>query len=129
MTLAPAVVIGFPTTARAHVVALSVSGDVAELRRLAQRCAAAGRRAGLEMERRRFRPHVTLARASSRSAPVDARRVVASYDGPPWPVTTLRLVHSTIGAVVTHRTLATWPVGAEGADQLTSARRPSRRSG
>lgn len=101
---------GFPSARRARVTYVAVSGDAAALRRLADRCTAAGRRVGLDLEERRFHAHLTLGR--SRTEPVD----VTSYDAlpalPSWPVTSLQLVHSTLGAVVRHETLAEWPLGS-----------------
>jgi RNA 2',3'-cyclic 3'-phosphodiesterase len=95
----------------ARVLWAGVDGDVAGLTRLAERCVAAGRRCGLTMEDRSYRPHLTLARA--RRDPVDLREAVAalsSYVGQPWPVTSLRLVKSTLGAHVTHEPLHEWPL-------------------
>jgi RNA 2',3'-cyclic 3'-phosphodiesterase len=93
--------------AKARVLWVGLDGDVDALRRLADRCAGAGRRARIAMEDRAFRPHLTVAR--SRKDPVDVRELVArlaSYTGEWWTVTSLRLVHSTLGAQVRHETLA-----------------------
>ena len=102
----------FPGQAgRARVLWIGVDGDSTTLSRLAERCAAAARRSGISVEERAFRPHLTLARA--RRDTVDARAQVAelsSYAGDPWQVTSVRLVHSTIGAKVTHETLAQFPL-------------------
>lgn len=106
----------FPRQAnRARVLWIGVAGDVAVLSRLADRCAAAGRRSGVAMEDRPFRPHLTVARA--RRDPVDLRDTIAglsAYDGVPWPATSLRLVHSTLGAHVEHRTVQEWPLPRPG---------------
>jgi 2'-5' RNA ligase len=97
----------FPKQAqRARVLWVGLDGDVATLTRLADRCVAAGRRCGLAMEDRAFRPHLTLAR--TRKEPADLRDVVAalaSYAGRPWTPTALRLVHSTLGPPTTHETI------------------------
>jgi 2'-5' RNA ligase len=102
----------FPKQAiKARVLWVGIEGDVATLDRLAERCIAAGRRCGLAMQARSFRPHLTLARA--RRDPVDLRETVtalSSYAGSSWPVTSLRLVHSTLGATVRHETLHEWPL-------------------
>ncbi|HET7310238.1 MAG TPA: RNA 2',3'-cyclic phosphodiesterase [Mycobacteriales bacterium] len=93
--------------ARARVFWTGLGGDVTSLSRLAERCAAAARRTGIDVEERPYRPHLTLARA--RRDPVDARDAVSrlsSYDGEPWTVSSIRLVHSTLGASVRHETLA-----------------------
>lgn len=97
----------FPRQAsRARVLWLGLDGEVHAVRRLADRCAGAGRRARIAVEDRKFRPHLTLARA--RRETVDAQELVdrlASYSSPWWTVTSLRLVHSTLGPVVRHETL------------------------
>ncbi len=52
--------------------------ESASLRRLAARCESAARRAGLKAERRRFRPHVTLAYLNGADAPGVARWIQAN---------------------------------------------------
>jgi 2'-5' RNA ligase len=97
--------------ARARVLWAGVDGDLAELARLADRCVASGRRCGLAMEDRSYRPHLTLARA--RRDPVDLRETLAtlsSYAGQSWRPTSLRLVKSTLGSTVTHETLNEFPL-------------------
>jgi RNA 2',3'-cyclic 3'-phosphodiesterase len=100
----------FPSrAAEARVLWVGLDGDVDRLVRLADRCRAAGRRIGLALDARAYRPHLTLARARGAA---DLRAHVASgYDGDPWPVGTLRLVHSTLGPRAHHETLAAWPLG------------------
>ena len=93
-----------PTKAR--VLWIGLDGEVDALRRLADRCAGAGRRARIAMEDRAFRPHMTLARA--RRDAVDVTELaggMASYTSPWLQVTSLRLVHSTLGREVRHETL------------------------
>ncbi|MBO1337610.1 RNA 2',3'-cyclic phosphodiesterase [Streptomyces sp. VRA16 Mangrove soil] len=73
-----------------------VTGDVPVLRRLAERAEAAGRKAGLPGEHRRYRPHLTLAR--SRAA-YDFEPYVTALDGfagQPWTVGELALVRSNL---------------------------------
>jgi 2'-5' RNA ligase len=98
----------FPNqAARARVLWTGLTGDTTSLSRLAERCSAAARRTGIEVEDRPFRPHLTLARA--RRDVADAREVVSrlsAYDGRPWTVSSIRLVHSMLGARVRHETLA-----------------------
>jgi 2'-5' RNA ligase len=104
----------FPRNPRAaKVVWLGLAGDVEPLRRLAERCAAAARRTGIEVGRQRFTPHLTIAR-SRPSGGTDAQRVLGwlgTFATGSWRAETLRLVHSTLGATVTHETLAEWPLG------------------
>lgn len=95
--------------AKARVLWVGLDGEVRELSRLAERCAAAARRCGIAIEDRPFRPHLTLARA--RRDAVDAREELArlsSYAGTSWPVRNIRLVHSTLGGRVHHQTLDTF---------------------
>ena len=91
---------------KARVLWIGLDGDVDMVRRLADRCAGAGRRARIAMEERAFRPHLTLARA--RRGAVDATSSVealASFASPWWTVTSFRLVHSHLGPTVRHETL------------------------
>jgi 2'-5' RNA ligase len=93
-----------PTKAR--VLWVGLDGEVDALRRAADRCAGAGRRARIAMEDRAFRPHLTLARA--RRDAVDVTELadgMSSYTSPWLQVTSLRLVHSTLGREVRHETL------------------------
>jgi 2'-5' RNA ligase len=93
-----------------------------ELRRLAERAEAAGRRAGVNMdERPAYRPHLTLAR--SRAEGTDLRPHVEALDGfegTSWQVTEVVLVHSTLpdgrtpGAGPRYATLARCPLGRGG---------------
>jgi 2'-5' RNA ligase len=98
----------FPANPKqATVVWMGVSGDLDVLARLSDRCRAAGRRAGATLQKQRFHPHVTVARARHGTADADA--VLARlwrYRGQPWPVTSFRLVHSTLGSTVRHETVA-----------------------
>jgi RNA 2',3'-cyclic 3'-phosphodiesterase len=92
--------------AKARVVHVGIAGDVEPLARLADRCVASARRVDISVDERKFRPHLTLARA--RPAGFDAREIVASlssYESRSWTVNSFRLVHSTLGAVVTHAPL------------------------
>jgi len=101
----------FPRQAtKARVVWVGLDGEVDAVRRLADRCAGAGRRARIAMEARAFRPHLTLARA--RQGAVDATQVTGAlgdFSSPWWKVTTVRLVHSHLGATVRHETVAELP--------------------
>lgn len=94
-----------------RVAYVGLTGDVEALGLLAARCAAAARRAGIEVDTRRFRPHLTIAR--SRGDAYDVREAVArlaTYEGERWPVMAVRLVRSTLGAEVVHETLAEFPL-------------------
>jgi 2'-5' RNA ligase len=89
-------------------------GDVDALRRLAQSVAAGARRAGVPVEDRPYRPHLTLARARR---PTDLRPLaagLADYAGPAWQATEIALVHSHLGPEPRYDTLVTWPLGSGG---------------
>lgn len=98
--------------ARARVLWVGVDGDTAELSRLADRTSAAGRRVGLDLESRKYRAHLTIARA--RQGPIDLTATLTSlppYVGEPWRATTLRLVRSHLGPPVRHELLDDLPLG------------------
>ncbi len=91
-----------------------VHGDREGLRRLAGSVQAAARRCRLPMEQRPYRPHLTLARASTAA---DLRPLVerlASWQGQQWVATRLYLVRSRLGAGVSgsalHEPIADWPL-------------------
>lgn len=103
----------FPTQVRrARQIWVGVDGAVDALARLAERCAAAGRREGLDLEARRYRPHLTLGRARAQS--VDATALVerlTGFAGDSWTVSSLHLVRSTLGSAVRHEMLREFPLG------------------
>lgn len=97
---------------RAKVLWVGVDGDLAGIGRLAERCVAAGRRTGLHLENRKYRPHLTIGRP--RHGPVDLRPTLESlpaYVGEPWQATELRLVRSYLGSQVRHETVAELTLG------------------
>jgi 2'-5' RNA ligase len=98
--------------ARARVLWVGVDGDTTALSRLSERTSAAGRRVGLDVEVRRYRAHLTIARP--RQGPIDLTRTLAAlppYAGEPWRATTIRLVRSHLGPPVRHELLAEFPLG------------------
>jgi len=105
----------FGSRARARVAWLRVEGARDPLRRLARATDAAGRRAGLEVEDRPYRPHLTLARARR---PTDLRPLLdalPSSTSSGWTARRLSLVRSRLGAHEdrgsVHETVADWPLG------------------
>jgi RNA 2',3'-cyclic 3'-phosphodiesterase len=104
----------FSRPARANVLYIGVDTALEPIAALAASCGAAGRRVGLDVEDRPYRPHLTAARAQGRE-PVDVRSVVeelADYVGPRWTASGIALVRSNLGAEPTYETLATWPLRA-----------------
>ncbi|GAA5139043.1 RNA 2',3'-cyclic phosphodiesterase [Pseudonocardia adelaidensis] len=91
-----------------------VTGDVVALRGLAASVRAAARRAGVDVEDRPYRPHLTLARARDGA---DLRPVVealAGFAGRTWTAGELHLVRSHLGAgpgrTARYEPLASWPL-------------------
>jgi RNA 2',3'-cyclic 3'-phosphodiesterase len=102
----------FARPARASVLWVGVDAQLPPLRALANSCAAAGRRIGLDVDERAYRPHLTLARAKGRE-PLDVRALVdelAAYEGPSWTASAIHLVRSHLGPAPSYETLASWPL-------------------
>ncbi|MQA03961.1 MAG: RNA 2',3'-cyclic phosphodiesterase [Streptosporangiales bacterium] len=111
LTLAFAGAGAFPRRARASVFWLAVTGDRQPLVRLAGSLGAAGRRVGLAMDERTYRPHLTVGRAKKQ--PCDVRAQVAQledYRGPDWRATEVALVRSHLGPQPRYETVAAWPL-------------------
>lgn len=106
-----------------------VAGDRDPLGRLASSVGAAARRAGIEVDDRRYRPHVTLARAR---APVDLRPLAAalsSYAGPTWTAVDVHLVRSRLGPHPSYDDVAVWPLGGPVGGPASTGSRRRRRAG
>lgn len=107
----------FPASAgRARVLWTGVTGAREPLVRLADRATAAARRAGIAVDERAYRPHLTIGRARDpRGADaVDLVAALAPYVGPSWPLPQVRLVRSVLGSRVVHETLESFPLGEPG---------------
>ena len=103
----------FPDRAdRARVLWAGVEGDLDRLGALAKGACAAARAAGVEVERRPYRAHLTLARA--RRGAADAKAAVAllaELRGTPWTVDEVHLVQSTLGPQARYDVVETWRLG------------------
>jgi 2'-5' RNA ligase len=90
----------FPDVARARVLwaglDLDESGRV-ELSRVATGARAAAGRSGVEVDGRRFRPHVTVARLGRPEEVTPWVRLLDAYRGPAWTVDRVSLVASYLG--------------------------------
>ena len=98
----------FPAAARANVLWSGLSGDRGALARLAESVAGATP----PDKRRRFQPHLTLARCRT---PADVTGLVSAlggYQGQPWTADRVHLVRSRLGATEYPRytSLASWPL-------------------
>ncbi|MPQ99314.1 RNA 2',3'-cyclic phosphodiesterase [Modestobacter sp. I12A-02628] len=102
----------FGVRRRPGVCWVGVAGDVEALADLAGRLAGSARDAGVDVERREFRAHLTVGRWRP-GAPVDAGLPARldGYRGPVWPVTRVQLLRSHLGPDARHEPLAGWPVG------------------
>src|SRR5690606_16273624 len=80
---------------RGRALCAGVGGDVAALRPLAGRAEAAERRAGVGAgEHRRYRAHLTLARAREAYDVRPYAEALGGFSGPAWTVTGLALMRS-----------------------------------
>jgi 2'-5' RNA ligase len=89
-----------------------VEGD--GLDTLTQRIRHELKKAKMSYDERPFHPHLTVARPGDHLDPavIEAdREHLASYRGPSWPVTEIRLMRSHLGPQPTYERLAGWPVG------------------
>ena len=84
---------------------VGVAGDVPALHRLVDAVSCAVRRSGIALERRAYRPHLTVGRRGHPSA-----AALASYVGPSWRAREVELVRSDLGRTVAHTVLARYPL-------------------
>ncbi|MDT7538034.1 MAG: 2,3-cyclic 3-phosphodiesterase [Actinomycetota bacterium] len=89
----------------ARAVWTGVAGDVDGLGALASEVQQACRAVGVPLERRRFRPHLTVGK-TGRITPA----MLSGYEGPPWQVHEVELVHSVLGRTATHTVLERFPL-------------------
>jgi len=91
------------------------AGDLAGLRKLASVVRRAARHCGLDVERRPYRPHLTLARASRPVGLAPTAAALYGFTGATWRAECAELVHSTLGAgpggTAVHRTVAELALG------------------
>jgi 2'-5' RNA ligase len=97
-----------------RVLWIGLQGDTDELTLLAASSTGAGRRCGLSMEDRAYRPHLTVARSGGRGARPDLESLVAAlrgYAGEPWDADRLVLVRSHLGPQPRYDEHAAWVLG------------------
>jgi len=98
-----------PGARRARVLWCGVAGDVPALARLAERAVAAGRRCGIDIGDRPFRPHITLARARDHAVNLrSAVETLSSYESREWTADQVHLVRSNLGPPTSHERLRSW---------------------
>jgi 2'-5' RNA ligase len=99
----------FPERGAPRVLWIGVDGDVESLAGLARAAADAGRAAGIDVDRRPYRPHLTVGRWPA-AAPVD-RKVAGAlgpYAGPHFVAAEIVLMRSHHGAEHRYETVAAW---------------------
>ncbi len=98
-----------------HVLWAGVDGDRDGVRRLAVATGAAARRAGIDVDNRPYRPHLTLARADGSTDLSALAAALANLASPTWTADELHLVQSHLGAgqdrTARHEVVARWPLG------------------
>jgi 2'-5' RNA ligase len=87
----------FPDVGRARVLWAGLDTDTVELGRLATGARAAAAKSGIEVDGGRFRGHVTLARLGVPAEVTNWVRLLDSYRGPTWTVSSIRLIESHLG--------------------------------
>ena len=93
---------------RPGVLFAALAGDVDGVRSLAADVEAACRAAGVDLEERVYRPHLTVARRLP-----DDPGVLPGYEGPAWTATEVELVRSRLGKQVEHEVVGRWPLGGQ----------------
>jgi 2'-5' RNA ligase len=97
---------GSGTFGRNGPVWVGVRGAVLDLAALAGDVAHACRARGIDVERRPYRPHLTVGRRG-RPSP----RALSSYEGPAWQASEVELVISRLGPSVEHEVVGRYPLG------------------
>ncbi|OPG06007.1 RNA 2',3'-cyclic phosphodiesterase [Microbispora sp. GKU 823] len=104
----------FPSASRGRIFWVGLDAGPA-LTRLAGSVAAGARRAGaVETDRKRFHPHLTLARSRTRSRHGDDLRplvgALSAFGGRRWEVSSVHLVRSHTGASVRYEQVEAYPL-------------------
>ncbi|MGW4667525.1 RNA 2',3'-cyclic phosphodiesterase [Streptosporangium sandarakinum] len=103
----------FPSARRARVFWTGLRGPEPRLVRLADSLGAGAFRAGAEQaDRRRLRPHLSLARTRSGVDIQDLVDAFAAFTGSSWEADAVHLVRSHLGATVRYETIEEYPLAA-----------------
>lgn len=99
----------FPARGDPRVLWVGVDGDVEQLAALAGAAADAGRSVGLDVDRRTYRPHVTVGRwAFSAHGDRKVASALGNYAGPHFTAGEVVLMRSHHGAAPRYETVAAW---------------------
>ena len=106
----------FPSAGRASVFWVGVRGPEEGrgrpvFARLAGSIAAGVEKLGVPQDRKRFHPHLTLARCRERTDLRDLVDGMAVFAGRTWRADAVHLMRSHLGRTVRYESLAAWPLG------------------
>ncbi len=106
----------FPSPSAARVLYAQVSADTEELAILAGHCRTAATRVGIAVPRRRYQPHLTLARSRRPVSAIRHLRALSGLSSDGWVVTELVLVQSFLAEGPRYQVVARFPLAnlAEG---------------
>lgn len=103
----------FPGVADARVLWTGVRDEAGALPHLAMTTRSAANKAGVQVDGRKFAPHVTLARLRRPMDVVRWVRIFDEYTGPAWTATDIQLISSRLGEGPSHGsaydTVGEWP--------------------
>lgn len=88
-----------------------LSPNMAILGELMHAARRSARQVGIDIERRRWHPHLTLARAASRTSVRPWARLLGDYRGPAWSLEHLSLLSSLGGPAPHYTMLREWTLG------------------
>ncbi len=117
MTLSLAGAGAFPSARRARVFWAGLHGPGLPLVRLADSLGAGAARAGaVQADRKRFRAHLTLARARAETDVSGLVEAFGAFAGTAWEVNTVHLMRSHLGASVHYEEIAKYALTAPAPD-------------
>jgi len=109
----------FPSRGRPSVLWVGLTGDIEPLRELAGTVASSLRQAGVRLERRRFAPHLTVARYRNAAAGASATKAavavaeLSGHSGPRFTVEEIRLMRSHLGRHPWHEPVGAWRLAGQ----------------
>ena len=102
----------FPDRGAPRVMWAGLTGDLPALTALAKQARGAARHARIRLDRKPFRPHLTLGRwRPGDPADQSVARALADYRGPEFEIASLALMRSHLGPDPRHEALHSWPLG------------------
>ncbi|WP_329086839.1 MULTISPECIES: RNA 2',3'-cyclic phosphodiesterase [unclassified Streptosporangium] len=103
----------FPSAGAARVFLTGLGGDRPELARLADRVGAEALGAGAgQTDRRRFTPHLSLARCRADTDVSPLVEAFGAFSGTAWEAGTVHLMRSDFGGGARYQTVEEWPLTA-----------------